>query len=79
MKDEGFHANTEWSNQFFGAWHKIWFYGYRLKKGSDYGTKYEWAYRNTFYGDGLTYKNLILSHTQHFDHKIDGVRYDKKF
>lgn len=79
MKDEGFHANTEWSNQFFGAWHKIWFYGYRLKKGSDYGTKYEWAYRNTFYGDGLTYKNLILSHTQHFDHKIDGGRYDKKF
>lgn len=78
-KDEGFHANTEWSNQLFGAWHKVWFYGYRLKKGSVYGTKYEWAYRNTFYGNGLTHENLILSHTQHFGHKIDGGRYDKKF
>lgn len=78
MKDEGFHVETYVKSQLFGAWHKIWYYGYRLKKGGVYGTKFEWAYRNTFYGDGLQHEDLILSHTQHFGPEVDENRYDDK-
>ena len=78
MKDEGFHVETYVKSQLFGAWHKIWYYGYRLKKGGVYGTKFEWAYRNTFYGDGGQHEDLILSHTQHFGPEVDENRYDDK-
>lgn len=80
LKSVGFHMNTGIKSQLLGAWHKVWFYGYRMEKGRSYGTKYEWAYRNTFYRNGLTYKLLILNHSKTFGGgDVDESRYEVRY